>query len=147
MTTLAITAGPFRFLGVLNEAQCPLTCAKVREALPFDGSVIHVRWSGEAVWAPLGDLDFGVPYEDATCHPAPGQFLLFPGGKGKLSETEILLAYGPCSFASKAGPLAGNPFATIVSGLDKLKELGPMTLWKGAQTLKIELAEGATKAD
>ncbi|MAS41642.1 MAG: cyclophilin-like superfamily protein [Rhodobacteraceae bacterium] len=143
MTSLAITAGPFRFLGVLNELQCPRTCAAVCAALPFDGSVIHVRWSGEAVWAPLGDLDFGVPYEDPTSYPAPGQFLLFPGGEGRISETEILLAYGPCRFASKAGQLAGNPFATIVSGLDKLAELGPMTLQKGAQSLKMELIEDA----
>lgn len=141
MTALAITAGPFRFLGMLNEAQCPITCAKVKAALPFDGKIIHVRWSGEALWAPLGDLDLGVPYEDPTSYPAPGQFLLFPGGAGKISETEILLAYGPCRFASKAGQLAGNPFASIASGLDKLAELGPMALRQGEQTLKIELAD------
>ena len=74
--------------------------------------IIHVRWSGEAVWIPLGDLQFGIGYEDATSYPAPGQIILFPGG---ISETEILIAYGPTCFASKAGQLAGNHFLTIIS--------------------------------
>ena len=49
-------------------------------------------------------------FEDATSHPAPGEIVLYPGW---VSETEILLAYGPTCFASKAGQLAGNHFITI----------------------------------
>jgi hypothetical protein len=143
MTSLAVQAGPWRFLAVMNEAACPRTCAAIRAALPFDGQVIHTRWSGEAVWSPLGDLDFGVGWEDAVRHPAPGQILLHPGGPGAISETELLIAYGAVSFGCKAGPLAGNPFATILSGLDKLAELGRMTLWEGAQRLTIEAIEEA----
>ena len=81
---------------------------------------------------PLGDLDFGVSFENATSYPAPGRVLLYPGG---VSETEILIAYGPCQFASKAGQLAGNHFLSIVSGLDRLAELGRLTLWEGAQPI------------
>jgi hypothetical protein len=68
--------------------------------LPYRERLIHVRWSGEACWIPLGDLDFGLGYENATSYPAPGQLLLYPGG---VSETEILLAYGSVRFASKVG--------------------------------------------
>lgn len=57
--------------------------------MPFISKIIHVRWSGAAEWIPLGDLDFGVDYEDATSHPAPGEIMLYPGG---VSETKILLA-------------------------------------------------------
>ena len=32
--------------------------------MPFVSKVIHVRWSGEGSWMPLGDLDFGVAYEN-----------------------------------------------------------------------------------
>ena len=84
--------------------------------LPFRRDV-HVRWSGEACWIPLGDLDLGVPYENHTSYPAPGQIILYPGG---ISETEILLAYGGVRFASKVGQLAGNHFLTITSGLENL---------------------------
>ena len=85
--------------------------------MPFRSKIIHVRWSGEAVWIPLGDREFGVGFEDATSHPAPGEIILYPGG---VSETEILLAYGPTCFASKAGQLAGNRFITITEKLDKI---------------------------
>ncbi len=44
----------------------------------------HVRWSGEGMWIPLGNMDFAVGYEDATSYPAPGQVLLYPRGKAKL---------------------------------------------------------------
>ena len=129
MTRLVLTAGDFTFDARFEEALAPKTCAAFRRALPFQSQMIHVRWSGEALWLPLGDLDFGVGYENATSHPAPGQVVLYPGG---VSETEILLAYGAVSFASKAGPLAGNHFLTLTSGLERLVEMGKAILWKGA---------------
>ena len=81
---------------------------------------------------PLGDREFGVGFEDATSHPAPGEIILYPGG---VSETEILLAYGPTCFASKAGQLAGNHFITITENLDKIADLGRDTLWSGAKDI------------
>ena len=56
--------------------------------MPFESKIVHVRWSGEGVWIPLGDHDFGVDFENNTSFPAPGQMILYPGG---ISETEILL--------------------------------------------------------
>jgi hypothetical protein len=135
--TLKVTAGPFVFDARFETAAAPATVAAVRRRLPYESRVVHVRWSGEAVWIPLGSEDFGVGYENPTTYPAPGQMILYPGG---ISETEILLAYGGVNFASKVGQLAGNHFLTIVSNLDKLAELGPLTLWEGAQPLRIEAA-------
>lgn len=111
----------------------PQTCAAFESVLPFEQRIIHVRWSGEACWIPLGDFDFKVGYENATSYPAPGQIILYPGG---VSETEILVAYGPCCFASKAGQLAGNHFATIKGDLDKLAAIGRKTLWEGAKQIR-----------
>lgn len=135
MSDLLVTAGPFAFKARFERAVAPKTCAAFEKALPFVSRIVHVRWSGEAVWMPLGDLDFGVGYEDATSHPAPGQIILYPGG---VSETEILIAYGAVSFASKAGPLAGNPFLTITEGIENLYTLGRKTLWEGAQDIRFE---------
>ena len=103
--------------------------------MPYQERLIHVRWSGEACWIPLGDLDLGLCYENATSYPAPGQLLLYPGG---VSETEILLAYGSVRFASRVGQLAGNHFLTIVAGTEQLRELGRLTLWHGAQPIAFE---------
>lgn len=137
MEKLRISAGPFVFDARFEAEKAPKTVAAFRKAMPFVSQIVHVRWSGEGVWIPLGERDFGVSYENHTSYPAPGQMILYPGG---ISETEILLAYGGVHFASKLGQLAGNHFITLTSNLDKLHELGVMTLWKGAQPIRIEAA-------
>src|SRR3989337_825124 len=129
MRTLRIAAGRFSFEARLEERSAPRTCEAVRAMLPLRDHLIHARWSGEAMWIPIA--------EHATTHPAPGHLLLYPGG---ISEMEVLLPYGPSVFASKAGQLAGNHFATIASGLDALAELGRHVLWSGAQEISIEEA-------
>ena len=137
MSNLRVTAGPFIFEAHFETALAPKTCDIFQRLLPYSERVIHVRWSGEAVWIPLGDTDLGVPAENQTSYPAPGQMILYPGG---ISETEILLAYGGVQFASKVGQLAGNHFITLTSALDDLPKLGKMVLWEGAQPIRIEAA-------
>ncbi len=137
MSKLIVTAGPFTFDARLELEAAPKTCAAFLRHLPFVSRIVHVRWSGEGVWMPLGELDFGVGYENHTSYPAPGQIILYPGG---ISETEILLAYGGVHFASKMGQLAGNHFITLTSGLENIYPLGRKTLWEGAQDIRFELA-------
>jgi hypothetical protein len=129
---IRINAGPFNFLARFEERDAPKTTAAFRSLLPYRQRIIHVRWSGEACWIPLGDFDFGLGYENATSYPSPGQMLLHPGS---VSETEILLGYGACCFASKVGQLAGNHFLTIVEGGENLMNLGKLVLWSGAQDI------------
>ena len=137
MSNIKITAGPFTFDGVLEIEKAPHTCKAFLDRMPFESKAVHVRWSGEGVWMPLGDYQFGVDYENHTSFPAPGQIILYPGG---ISETEILLAYGGVDFSSKMGQLAGNHFITLTSGLENLHALGTACLWKGAQDVVFELA-------
>ena len=87
------------------------------------GRLAGSRWGG-------GISGWGL--EDATSYPAPGQVIFYPGG---VSETEILVAYGPCRFASKAGQLAGSHFLTITEGVENLHALGRLTLLEGAQAI------------
>src|SRR6202451_3354613 len=117
MSQLVVHAGDFTFQARFEEALAPKTCAAFRKAMP------------------LGDLDFGVTYENHTSYPAPGQIVLYPGG---ISETEILLAYGGVHFASKVGQLAGNHFLTVIEGNDQLRPLGEFVLWQGAQEILFE---------
>jgi hypothetical protein len=135
MDRLRVSAGSYVFDAKLESAAAPKTCAIIRKLLPYENKIIHVRWSGEGVWIPLGELDLGLTYENHTSYPAPGQMIVYPGG---ISETEILLAYGAVHFSSKMGQLAGNHFLTINSGLDKLYELGRAVLYEGAKTVRIE---------
>jgi len=138
---LKIVAGPFTFRARLEEERAPKTAVAIRAMLPFKSKLVHCRWSGESTWVPMGDTKVGgsagLAYENHTSHPAPGQMLIHPGG---LSETEILFPYGSTLFSSKVGQLAGNHFATVIEGNDKLAEVGRLTLWEGAQDFSIELA-------
>ena len=135
--TILITAGPYQFLAIFEQA-APKTVGVFRNLLPYRKQLIHVRWSGEGLWVPLGDEDMGVDFENHTSHPAAGQILLYPG---KFSETELLFCYGGVSFASKMGQLAANHFLTIVEGNENLRALGELVLWKGAQDVVFEIAD------
>lgn len=134
---LIVSINGERFEAVLEEKLAPKSCEWLLRQLPYRSKLIHVRWSGEACWVPMGELNVEVPPEEATRHPRPGQLILYPGG---ISETEMLLAYGAVAFASKAGPLAGNPLLTVTGNLERLAEIGRAILWEGAKELTIEAA-------
>jgi hypothetical protein len=138
MTRINVEAGPFHFIGRLEEEKAPLTCQRFLELLPFKNKVIQSRWSGEAVWIPLGDFDTGLGFENHTSHASRGDILLYPGG---FSETEFLFVYGSSIFASKMGQLAGNHFFTLLEGHEHLADFGKLVLWSGAQDITFTLAD------
>jgi hypothetical protein len=132
---LRITVGEFEFTALFEDERAAATVEVLRGLLPLEGKLVQARWSGEAAWVPLGwELDLALGPENATSYPAPGELLLYPGG---LSEVEILFPYGATCFASKMGQLAGNHFATIADGRDRLGELGQAILEEGAQSISI----------
>ena len=135
---VAINVGHLRFVARLEDQAAPKTCHAFQSMLPLETQLIQARWSGEAAWIPMGELELGLGYENQTSHPAPGELLLFPGG---ISETEILFPYGPTVFASKVGQLAGNHFATIYEGNEQLADVGELVLWKGAQEISFTAIE------
>ena len=137
MQKLRIRAASYVFTARLEEERAPKTCAAIRKMLPFKSKLVHVRWSGESTWVPMGEKRLGVDFENHTSHPAPGEILVYPGG---ISEMEILFPYGACLFASKVGQLAGNHFATVTPDegwRERLLEMGRRTLWEGAQAIEI----------
>jgi hypothetical protein len=138
MKSISIRSGEFQFLARLEEEHAPRTCAKFLELLPYSQKVIHSRWSGEAVWIPLGNFELGVDFENHTSHASRGDVLFYPGG---FSETEFLLVYGSSIFAGKMGQLAGNHFLTMTEGHEQLAAFGKKVLWEGAQPIEFSLAE------
>src|SRR5918998_6394170 len=135
VSDVKITAGPFGFMARWERDKSPKTCEAFERLLPYRQKIIHVRWSGESCWIPLGDYDLGVGFEDATSVPQAGGIPFFTGG---CSETEILFPYSGTIFASKLGQLAGNHFLTVVEGQENLRALGELTLWEGAQDIVFE---------
>ncbi len=134
MARIRITAAGHSFIAETHP-DAPLTVAAFMKLLPYRQKLIHVRWSGEGVWVPLGEFQLGVGFENHTSHPSMGDILFYPGN---YSETEIILAYGACRFASKMGQLAGNHFLSIVEGRENLRAFGIAVLWQGAQAVVFE---------
>ncbi len=133
---LRIRTGEFEFTALLEDDRAPRTVTVLRGLLPLESELVQARWSGESAWVPLGwELELDLGPENATSYPAPGELLLYPGG---LSEVEILFPYGATNFASKMGQLAGNHFATIDSGSERLAELGEAVLRRGARAIRFE---------
>ena len=56
MTKVRITSGDYCFIAELLEEEAPKTCEAFKKMLPLKSEMIHVRWSGEGVWIPYGDL-------------------------------------------------------------------------------------------
>lgn len=134
MSSIRITAAAHSFVAETHP-DAPKTVAAFMGLLPYRQKIIHVRWSGEACWIPLGDFNLRTGFENHTSHPSVGDILFYPGGH---SETEILIAYGSCCFASKVGQLAGNHFLTIVENKQNLRKLGVEVLWGGAKDIVFE---------
>ena len=136
MKIIQIQSGEFLFKAELLEQQAPQTCRQFLELLPYTQKVIHSRWSGEAVWIPLGDFDLGVGFENHTSHGSRGDILFYPGG---YSETEFLFVYGSSVFGAKMGQLAGNHIMKMIEGFDQLEAFGKKVLWEGAQSIEFSL--------
>jgi hypothetical protein len=137
MKTINIEAGPDTFTAKLEEKLAPRTCQWFLDLLPYQNKVVHARWSGEAVWIPMGTFETGLDYENHTSHGSRGDILVYPGG---YSETEILFVYGSSIFSSKMGQLAGNHFLTLISGHEQLESFGKRVLWQGAQDISFSLS-------
>jgi hypothetical protein len=127
--------GDDAFLGRLETAAAPQTCAAFRARLPYDAAAIHARWSGEALWMPTGEQVGAPEPENLIGQPRPGQVLWYGGG---ISEPEVLVPYGGARFACSAGPLRGNHFLTIAQDLERLHRVGQAVLWTGARTVRFE---------
>jgi hypothetical protein len=131
-----ITLGAFKLTARLEWEAAPLTCAALLKILPLQNRhLLHVRWSGEAVWVPMNLPEWSLKAENATRYPIPGQVLVYADA---LSEPELLISYGPTAFASKAGALAGNHALTIIKGAELLPAIGRSALWEGALTATID---------
>jgi len=137
MDQVEITVGTAKFIARWELELSPKTCAAFRALLPFSRKLIHARWSGEACWVPLGTFDIGVPAETTTSRPQPGELLFY---SADISETEILIPYGPTRFSSVAGELTGSRILTISDDLAQLAQVGKDILWNGSREIRFEAA-------
>ncbi len=135
---LIIEVADYQFVGELHSNEAPDSVAAMREFLPLESLLMHVRWSGIATWINIDEIELpSIPRENHTVYPSVGDLLLYPGYR---NEQELLLACGPTCFKSPAGEIAGNHVATIDAPESTLKKLEERTLQDGSfrVTVRIE---------
>ena len=77
MSDLILEIGDAEFRAKFEKAKSPKTCAAFEAAMPFRVKLYMSGGAGGCL-DPLGDREFGVGFEDATSHPAPGEIILYP---------------------------------------------------------------------
>jgi hypothetical protein len=118
------------FIGELHTDVAPESVEALREVTTLVSELIHVRWSGNAVWIEIDEVDLpDLPRENHTVYPSRGDVLLYPGYR---NVQEILISCGPTCFKSQAGELAGNHVATLDATPAELIALEDRTLYDGA---------------
>jgi len=123
--------------GELFEEEAPESVAAMEEFLPLESDLMHVRWSGHAVWVNIDEVSLPeISRENHTVYPSRGDVLFYPGYR---NEQEILLACGPTCFKSPAGELAGNHVATVDAGKEELANLEELTLEDGMQDVTVQI--------
>jgi hypothetical protein len=125
--------------GELLEDVAPESVAAMREFMPHDSELMHVRWSGHATWVNIDEIDLPeIPRENHTVYPSRGDVLLYPGYR---NEQEVLLACGPTCFKSPAGELAGNHVATLDADPETLRRIEEATLQDGVMDVQLRIEE------
>jgi len=135
-----ITVADLQFTARFERSLSPITCQAFSALLPFHAKLLQARWSGEAAWIPLGNLDLKVGHETVTGTPDVGDILFHPSDH---SESEILIPYGKAVFRCRDGALVGNRFLTIVDGKQHLPRMGALVLWHGCQNIVFSRIEQA----
>jgi len=135
MAQLAIETGDETFTAELLLDSAPESIRALRDLLPLKSELMHVRWSGHAVWINIDEISLPeIPRENHTVYPSRGDILFYPGYR---NEQEILFACGPTCFKSPAGELAGNHVATVDTTPERLRSLEDSTLKDGARPVVI----------
>lgn len=126
------------FAAGLLDDEAPRSVEALRSLLPLESRLLHVRWSGYAVWININDADLPeLPRENHTVYPSRGDVLFYPGFR---NDKEILLACGPTCFKSPAGELAGNHVAILDASRHELAALERDILEHGAKPVVVQEA-------
>jgi len=103
LNRIHITAASMRFVAETHQ-DAPRTVAAFLALLPYQQKLIHVKWSGEAVWSPLGDFDLGVGFEKANARRSecPVWGVEFDHANFGFGSGTVGRAAGQRSFAERA---------------------------------------------
>lgn len=137
MSTLELDIEGETLTAELLEEDAPESVGAMREFLPLNSELMHVRWSGHATWINIDEIDLPeLPRENHTVYPSHGDILLYPGYR---NDQEILVPCGSTCFKSPAGELAGNHVATLDTPREKLAAIERETLETGTKDVTVRI--------
>ena len=135
MGELEFDIGGDVYTAELLEDEAPESIEAMRDFLPLESDLMHVRWSGHATWVNIDEIELPeIPRENHTVYPSRGDILLYPGYR---NEKEILVPCGSTCFKSPAGELAGNHVANLDATQQELYELEQDTLKNGQKDITV----------
>ncbi|HSE94786.1 MAG TPA: DUF3830 family protein [Methylomirabilota bacterium] len=119
--------------GELFDDRAPRLCQAIWDALPLEGSVTNVTWSGEMLrlWVTIPE-----PAEPENVVPLqnPGEILFVPGWNG------LRFLYGPAQMRGPRGPHPVPRVGRLIGDLTEFVRQAKRVEWEGAKTMRVDRA-------
>jgi hypothetical protein len=116
---------------VSGEEKAPKTCQAIWEALPLQGSVTNVNWSGEMLrlWVTIPEPP---EPENVVTLQHPGHILFVPGWNG------LRFVYGPAQMRGPRGPHPVPRVGRLRGDLAEFVERARRVEWDGARPMTVD---------
>ncbi|HWU37990.1 MAG TPA: DUF3830 family protein [Candidatus Acidoferrum sp.] len=130
MKTLRIAFEGVTLTGHLFEDKAPKTCQALWDALPLEGSITNVTWSGNMLrlWVKIPELPMA---ENVSELQHPGDILFVPGWNG------LRFVYGPAQMRGPAGAHPVPRIGRLVGDLTEFVKLAKTVEWEGAKKMTV----------
>jgi hypothetical protein len=128
--TLRIAFEGLTLTGHLFEDKAPKTCQALWDALPLEGSVTNVTWSGNMLrlWVKIPEP---AEAENVSELQHPGDILFVPGWNG------LRFVYGPAQMRGPAGAHPVPRIGHLVGDLTGFVKLAKTVEWEGAKKMTV----------
>ncbi len=114
----------------LLDERAPRTCDAIWEALPLEGRVTNVNWSGDMLrfWVTIPEPPEA---ENVVTLQHPGDILFVPGWNG------LRFVYGPAQMRGPRGPHPVPRVGRLLGDLAAFVALARRVEWDGAQPMTV----------
>ena len=130
MKTLRISFEDLVLTGQLLEDKAPEICQAIWHALPLEGAVTNVTWSGNMLrlWVTIPEP--ATP-ENVVQLQHPGDILFIPGWNG------LRFVYGPAQMRGPAGASPVPRVGRLAGDLTEFVRLAKRVEWEGAKRMTV----------
>jgi hypothetical protein len=124
-----------RLTGELLDDEAPRICEAIWDALPLDGQVTNVTWSGEMLrlWVTIPEPPDA---ENVVTLQHPGDILFVPGWNG------LRFVYGPAQMRGARGPHPVPRVGRLRGDLTEFVTLARRVEWEGARRMTVTREDG-----